>query len=265
MSTNKKALVTGYSHGIGKAIAIALAKSGYDVGINYCGNREGAEDTLRIIRENGGTAAIFHGDVGNYRSLEQMFRNFIDEFGTIDLLVNNAGVSEFHPILETTEAEWDHITDIDWKGTYFGTQFAAREMVRAGHGGVVINMASNHVDGCFPEANVYAPSKAAVDTFTKNAAMELAPHGIRVVAVAPGYTNVWTLDNPVQAARARIPLKRFAEPEEIAEIIVFLASDKCAYMTGTRVTVDGGALLPVVPENALETTSILDPAKKDKL
>lgn len=262
---NKKALVTGSSHGIGKAIAIALGRNGYDVGINYCGNREGAEDTRRIITENGGRAEIFHADVGNYESLSRLFQDFIEVFGTIDLLVNNAGVSEFHPILETTEAQWDRITRIDWKATYFGTQFAAREMVRACHGGVIINMASNHVDGCFPEANVYAPSKAAVDTFTKNAAMELAPNGIRVVALAPGYTNVWSDDNPIQSVRSRIPLKRFATPEEIADICVFLASDKCAYMTGTRVTVDGGALLPVVPENAMETGSVLDPTKKERI
>ena len=253
----KTALVTGASHGIGQAIAIALAKNGYDVGVNYCNNAAGAEETCRLAREAGAKAVALRADVSDYASLCGLFKEFYAAFGTIDLMVNNAGVSEFHPLLEVTEAQWERITRTDWKAAFFGTQMAARNMAANKKPGVIINIASNHVDGCFPDANIYAPSKAAVDTFCRNAAMELAPYNIRVLALAPGYTDVWGADNPIQQVRERIPLRRFATPEEVADILVFLASDKCAYMTGTRITVDGGALLPVVPENTFNGGTLL--------
>ena len=165
-------------------------------------------------------------------------------------MINNAGISKFYPFLEVTEEEWKEITFTDWKGAYFGTQFAARNMIANHKEGVIINISSNHVDGCWPDANIYGPTKAALTKFGKSAAMELAPYHIRVITVAPGYTDVdWPKDHPVQLAKQHIPLKRFAEPSEIAEIIVFLASDKCRYMTGNCVTIDGGALLPILPEN----------------
>lgn len=253
----KKALVTGASHGIGKAIAIALAKNGYDVGVNYCHNLKGAEDTCEIIRNIGSTPLLLQADVSNYESLKNMFTEYEKSFDTIDLMVNNAGISEFHPLLEVTHEQWERVTHTDWMAAFFGTQFAARNMASHKTPGVIINMSSNHVDGCFPNANIYAPNKAAVAIFCKNAAMELAPYNIRVLALAPGYTNVWENDNPIQSVAERIPLRRFATPEEIADIVVFLASDKCAYMTGTRITIDGGALLPVVPENSLNGGSLL--------
>lgn len=253
----KTALVTGASHGIGQAIAITLANNGYDVGVNYCNNAAGAEETCRLARQAGAKAAALRADVGDYQALCRLFDDFAAQFGAIDLMVNNAGVSEFHPLLEVTEEQWERVTRIDWKAAFFGTQMAARSMVAHKKAGVIINIVSNHVDGCFPDANIYAPSKAAVDTFCRNAAMELAPHGIRVLALAPGYTDVWEPDNPIQAVRERIPLGRFATPQEVANILLFLASDQCAYMTGTRVTVDGGALLPVVPENTFNGGSLL--------
>lgn len=261
----KTALVTGASHGIGKAVAVALAKNGYDVGVNYCGNREGAQETCRLVREAGGKALPLQADVGDYAALCGMFDAFFAEFETIDLMVNNAGISVFHPFLEVTEQQWERITRIDWKATYFGTQLAARNMAAHGRGGVIINMSSNHIDNCFPDASIYAPSKSAVTTFTRNAAMELAPHNIRVVALAPGYTRVWDPDNPIEQARERVPLRRFATPEEIADILVFLASDKCSYMTGNRVTVDGGALLASATENEFTGGALYDsPAKREE-
>ena len=253
----KTALVTGASHGIGQAIAITLANNGYDVGVNYCNNADGAEETCRLARQAGAKAVALRADVGDYQALCGLFDAFFAKFGAIDLMVNNAGVSEFHPLLEVTEEQWERVTRIDWKAAYFGTQLAARNMAANGTAGVIVNIVSNHVDGCFPDANIYAPSKAAVDTFCRNAAMELAPYHIRVLALAPGYTDVWAPDNPIQAVRERIPLGRFATPQEVANILLFLASDQCSYMTGTRVTVDGGALLPVVPENTMTGGALL--------
>lgn len=245
----KTAIITGASHGIGRSVAIALAKNGYDVVVNYCNDAAGAEDTCLQARAFGGRAEAYRADVSDNAELQGMFDWFDKEFGGLDLMVNNAGVSEFHPLLEVTEKQWEHVNGIDWKGTYFGTQFAARNMVAHGIQGVIINMSSNHVDACFPDANIYAPCKAAVTTFTRNAAMELSVHGIRVIAFAPGYTKVWSDDNPINKAMERIITGRFATPEEVAEVLVFLASDKCSYMTGNRITMDGGALLPSVTEN----------------
>lgn len=254
----KKALVTGSSHGIGQAIAIALAKAGYDVAINYHKNEAGAKETARYVQEAGGQALLLKADVGSYEELCQMFELYEKEFTSIDLMVNNAGVSEFYPLLEITEKQWEKINFIDWKGTFFGSQMAARLMVKNKTHGVIINMSSNHVDGCWPKANTYAPVKAAVARFSKSAAYELAPYGIRVLALAPGYTNVWSDDHPVHEVKSRMLLGRFATPEEIANILVFLASDACSYVTGTTITADGGALLPVFVENDFNGGSPFD-------
>lgn len=254
----KKALITGASHGIGQAVAVALAKAGYDVAVNYRKNADGAKKTARLIEKAGGKALLLQADVRSCEELEAMFDQYQQNFQTIDLMVNNAGVSEFYPLLEITEKQWERITFTDWKGTFFGTQMAARLMVKTKKPGVIINMGSNHVDGCWPKANTYAPSKAAVTRFGKSAAYELAPYGIRVLTLSPGYTNVWPEDHPVQEIAPRLPFKRFAKPEEIADILVFLASDACNYMTGTTITVDGGALLPIYAENDLNGGSPFD-------
>lgn len=250
---NKKAaLVTGASHGIGQSIAIELAKSGYSVGINYCRNEKGAQHTLDEIKKVGGHGIIIKGSVADNDELASVFEAFYAEFGTIDLMVNNAGITKFYPLLEVTEDQWKEITFTDWKGAFFGTQFAARKMVEQKKPGLIINISSNHVDGCWPKANIYAPTKAALTKFGRNAAMELAPYGIRVITVAPGYTDVgWDKDDPIYEVPERLPLKRFATPEEVSRVIAYVASDDCAYMTGNCITIDGGALLPIIPENDL--------------
>lgn len=246
----KNALVTGAGRGIGRAIALELGAQGYAVGVNYLHSREGAQEVCGAIHAAGGRAIPLPADVGNCTQLQAMFSEFFDRIGPIDLMVNNAGLSKFYPFLEVTEEQWLELTFSDWKGAFFGTQYAARNMVANKKQGVIINISSNHVDGCWPQASIYGPTKAALTKFGKSAAMELAPYGIRVITVAPGYTDVgWPKDHPVQLAKPRIPLKRFAEPAEIAKIVAFVASDACAYMTGNCVTVDGGALLPILPEN----------------
>ncbi len=246
----KNALVTGAGRGIGKAIALELGKDGYAVGVNYLHSKAGAQAVCDEIIANGGKAIPLQADVGNCEQLQTAFDLFFEKIGPIDLMVNNAGLSKFYPFLEVTEEEWMELTCSDWKGAFFGTQYAARNMIENKKTGVIINISSNHVDGCWPQANIYGPTKAALTKFGKSAAMELAPHGIRVVTIAPGYTDVdWPKDHPVQLAKPRIPLKRFAEPSEIAKILVFTASDACSYMTGNCITIDGGALLPILPEN----------------
>ena len=246
----KNALVTGAGRGIGRAIALELGRKGYAVGVNYLHSKSGAQAVCDEITARGGKAVPLQADVGKNAELSAMFEAFFEAFGSIDLMVNNAGLSKFYPFLEVTEEQWTELTFSDWKGAFFGTQYAARNMVEHSKQGVIINISSNHVDGCWPQANIYGPTKAALTKFGKSAAMELAPYGIRVITVAPGYTDVdWPKDHPVQLAKPRIPLKRFAEPQEIAKIVAFLASDACSYMTGNCVTIDGGAPLPILPEN----------------
>ncbi|MGD1815395.1 MAG: SDR family NAD(P)-dependent oxidoreductase [Pleomorphochaeta sp.] len=246
----KNALVTGASHGIGQAIAIELAEKGYNVGINYFHNLKGAEETAKEVEKRGAKALIIQADVSKNADLEKMFTTFEKEFKSIDVMVNNAGISEFYPILEATEEQWKKVIFCDFKGCFFGTQLAARLMVKNNTKGVILNIGSNHTDGCWPNATIYASSKAAVKKFGENAAMELAEYGIRVTTLSPGYTNVdWPKDHPIFNSMEKIPLKRFASPKEVAKIAAFLCSEDCAYMTGNCVVVDGGSLLPILPEN----------------
>ncbi len=261
----KKALITGASRGIGRAAAVELARQGYDIGINYNSSEAAAKEVYEIVRGEGADAVLLKANVGVIAEIDTMFGQFMEKFGRIDLLVNNAGISVFKPFIHVTEEMWDSITNIDWKGSYFCAQRAARLMIRDGIRGVILNLSSNQKDGCWPTASVYGPTKAAVTKFTKNCALELSPYGIRVCAIAPGYTDVgWPKDNPIHEAAGKIPMKRFASPEEIARVIARLVSDDFDYMTGSCLDIDGGALLPVITENDLDTDWSSTTVKKDQ-
>ena len=258
--SRKIALVTGSGRGIGKGIAIELAKAGYDLGIHYSSSAEGAQDTAQKCRALGARAEVYQADIRHVAEIRAMFDAFFAAFGHIDLLVNNAGITRFQPFLEATEEMFDTVVNTDLRGTYFCAQAAARNMVENGVKGVIINISSNHAQGCWPAASFYAAAKAGVDKLGRNIAMELAPHGIRVVTVAPGYTHIPENDRPgagrpawIDAISRRIPIGRIAEPEEIGRAVVFLASDGAGCITGTTLSIDGGALLPVVAENRFGT------------
>ncbi len=258
--SRKIALVTGSGRGIGKGIAIQLARAGYDLGIHYATSGEGARDTAGKCRALGARAELFQADIRHTDQIRAMFEAFFKVFGHIDLLVNNAGITRFQPFLEATEEMFDTVIGTDLRGTYFCAQAAARNMVENGVKGVIINISSNHSQGCWPIASFYAAAKAGVDKLGRNIAMELAPHGIRVVTIAPGYTHIPESDRPMTPQReahlkafySRIPAGRFAEPREIGDAVVFLASDSAGYITGTTLYMDGGALLPVLAENRFE-------------
>ena len=262
----KVALVTGGSKGIGRAVALNLAEAGYDVGINYHSHAQDAEETKKKILDMGRRAEVYRADVGKVDQIRSMFAKFTEDFGPIDLLVNNAGVSMFAPLVDASEELWDMVNFIDWKGTYFCTQEAARLMIAHHTNGVIINLSSNQKDSCWPTASIYGPVKAAIAKFTEHAALELARYGIRVLAIAPGYTDVgWPTENPVHEAKEKIPCKRFATPEEIARVIRHLVSDDFSYMTGSCLTIDGGATLAVVTETNLDTnwsSTALTPEKE---
>ncbi|GGE02132.1 SDR family NAD(P)-dependent oxidoreductase [Paenibacillus nasutitermitis] len=250
---SKKALVTGSSSGIGRTIAIELAKNGYDVGFNYFStHKEEAESACQEAAKYGGTHDVFYGDVSSVASIAHMFAAFIEKYRTIDLLVNNAGITKFQPFLEATEELWDKITNTDWKGSYFCTQQAARYMVEKGVKGSIINITSVHQELNFPHASVYGPSKAALNKFTQHAALELAPYGIRVNAIAPGSIkndNSEAYTPRQQMFISRTPLQRMGVKEEIAGAVLFLSSDSAQYITGTTLAVDGGAMLPALLDN----------------
>ena len=248
----KIALVTGSSRGIGRSIALHLAENGYDVGVNYVSSKEKALEVCRQIEEKGARTICIQGDVSKTEDINRMFDTFFEHFDHIDLLVNNAGITRFAPFLEVTEEMWDKVNHTDWKGSFFCAQRAARNMVEKGVKGVIINISSNHQTGCWPRASAYGPAKAALLKFTQNAALELARYGIRVNAIAPGYTIMGDGISSSEIGKriaSRIPLKRFASTDEIAKAVLYLASDQAAYITGTCLTIDGGALLPVITEN----------------
>lgn len=246
----KTALVTGAAKGIGRQIALELARAGYNIVVNYHSDEAAAKNLCCQAEDMGVKALPVYADMGHLPDIRQMYQTALGYFGELHVAVNNAGISSEVYFLDATEEMFDRMTAIDWKGVYFSSQFAAKHMVEKGIRGVIINVTSNQVDGCWPRATIYAPTKAAVGKFTKNAAMELALKGIRMVAVAPGYTDVgWEPGDIRLEAAMRLPMRRFATTTEIAKGVVYLASEDAAYITGSTLTIDGGATLPVVAAN----------------
>lgn len=246
----KTVLITGGAKGIGKQISLSMAKEGYNIVVNYRSDESAAKKICEQAKEYGVKSLAIYGDMGKIEDIEAMYHKAFEEFGVIDTVVNNAGISNEVYFLEATEEMFDTMTAVDWKGLYFSSQIAAKRMIEYKVEGVIINISSNQVDGCWPRATIYASTKAAVSKFTKNAAMELSLKGIRMVAIAPGYTDVGWLPGDIRLEAAkRLPLKRFATTEEIAQAVIYIASNKATYITGTTLTIDGGATLPVVAAN----------------
>lgn len=253
MTVRKAALVTGAGRGIGAGIALKLAEAGYDVGVHYGASEEGAKQIADQIRQSGREAVVLQADLRQVTEARALADRFVDQFGRIDLLVNNAGITKFSHFLEMEETTFDDIFQTDVKGLYFCTQQAARHMVQLGIRGVVVHISSNHAMGCWPNSSVYAAAKAGVNKLTMNMALDLAPHGIRVVGIAPGYTH-HRLHPPkpseiADSVASRIPMGRLCSPLEIGDAVVYLSSENAGYVTGTTLNMDGGALLPVVAQN----------------
>lgn len=248
----KGALVTGGALGIGQAIAARLAEAGAAVAIADINESAGAETVAQIVRA-GGTASFVRADAGSASDAQVAVAQAVQTLGGVHILVNNAGIFPFSSALETTEALWDRVLDINLKSQFFYTQAAARAMIDAGHGGAIVNIAS--IDAFHPTGNLvhYDASKGGAVMLTKSLAKELGPRGIRVNAIAPGGVNTPgartaqgapIMDTAaVQAMMARLPLGRMGEPDDIATVALFLASDAARYVTGTTIVVDGGFLL----------------------
>lgn len=246
----KAVLVTGGAKGIGHSISVKLAEAGYDVVVNYHNRPKEAEKTLEEIRSFGVEGCMIYADMSNLDDIKKMYDEAYAEMGELYAVVNNAGVGVEKYFFDTTEEDFNFMVNVDFKGVYFSTQFAAKKMVEKGTAGLIINVTSNQAVGNWPRSTVYGPTKAAVSKFTQNAAMELALKNIRVNNIAPGYTDAgWEPGDHRFAAAPLLPLKRFASMDEIGASVVYMCSDAASYMTGATLTLDGGALLPVVACN----------------
>ena len=242
------ALVTGAQQGIGRATALALARAGMDVALNYLDDRVAAEKAAAEIRALGRRALVVAGDVSRAADVEAMLGAVGRGLGVPHVLVNNAGIYPRSPFLELAEHEWDAVLGVNLKGSFLCAQAAARAMVAAGRRGVIINLASQAIRGA-PLGVHYTASKGGVVAMTRAMALALAPHGIRVNAVAPGLTDTaqpryeHSEDTMAELSRA-VPLGHMAAPDDIAEVIVFLAGDSARHITGQTVHANGGSYLP---------------------
>ena len=243
MLKNKIALITGAGRGIGRAIAIALAKEGAEVVINYNGSEERAKEVKQTIEENGGKASIYKCNVSDFAACEAMIKDIVKEYGHLDILVNNAGITKDGLIMKMKEEDFDSVLNVNLKGTFNTIRHSARQMLKQ-RSGKIINISSvSGILGNVGQAN-YAASKAGVIGLTKTMARELGSRGITVNAIAPGFVDTEmteVLSSQVkEAAVAQIPLGRFGETQDIANTVAFLASEKADYITGQVICVDGG-------------------------
>ena len=245
----RAALVTGAQQGSGRAIAIAFAEAGADVAINYLDDLPAADAVAAEVRRLGRRAVVLQGDVAEVSTGTALVDATVAALGGIDILVNNAGVFPRVPFVQMSERDWDFVLDVNLKGTCFCAQAAARAMIAAGTSGTIINLSSRAVAGTSPNGAHYAASKGGIVSLTRAIALELAPHGIRVNAIAPGLIDTAqprhgnTEDRLQQWARES-PAGRMGRPDEIAAVAVFLASDKAAFMTGQTLHPNGGAYMP---------------------
>jgi len=240
---NKRALVTGAGTGIGRSIALELAAQEAQVALHYSHSRAGAERAVQEIVAAGGVAMCYQADLSSPQAGMALVEQAAGVLGGLDILVNNAGITEEVPFLEATPEHFDKLWQVNIRGQYFCAQAAAKQML--GHGGVIINLASVHGLAGSPGNSAYAATKGAIIAFTRTVAVELAPKGIRMAAVAPGWIEVeghWQRYegyDPVGAGKI-ISAGRVGQPEEVARTVAWLASDAASYIVGQTIVVDGG-------------------------
>jgi glucose 1-dehydrogenase len=244
----KVAIVTGGNSGIGMAIVLELARQGASLVIDYVAHPEATEALEKQVAALGDQVIGVDADVSKVADLQRLVDATVERFGRLDVMVNNAGVETRTSVLDTTEAQYEKVLGINLRSAFFGTQLAAKQMVKQGGGGRIINISSIHEDWPMPGNIAYCLSKGGMRMLTRTAGVELAPHNILVVGVAPGAVatpiNLVTMKDPalMQRLNAAIPIGRMAKPEEIGSVVAFLASDQSSYMTSTTLIVDGGMM-----------------------
>lgn len=242
----KSAIVTGASRGIGREIALQLAKEGARVAVNYSGSKDKADEVVEMITAAGGEAFAIQADISNVDSVKNMVDQTLEAFGSIDMLVNNAGITKDNLLMRMKEDEWDDVINTNLKGVFLCTKGVTRQMMRQ-RAGKIVNVASIvGVSGNPGQAN-YVAAKAGVIGFTKTAAKELATRNINVNAVAPGFVTTDMTDALSEDVKNQmlsvIPLGKLGSPENVARTVLFLLSEDAAYITGQTIHVDGGMVM----------------------
>lgn len=246
---NKRAVVTGAAQGIGRAVALRLAREGASVLIADT-DEQASSNTLEELKQLGADCDVFKLNVSKRSEVEAMFAHAVEKWGGVDVQVSVAGIMDRAPFLEMDDEFWDHVLDTNLRGTFLCGQLAARQMVKQGSGGRIVNFASN--SGIFGGRGraAYGATKAGIINLTQTMAIELAEHNILVNAIAPGATKTRAVsgDVPAPSVYNRAPIQRFAEPEEIAALACFAASDDCSFTTGHVLAADGGFTIAGVME-----------------
>jgi glucose 1-dehydrogenase len=245
---NKTVVVTGGNSGIGEAIVLAAAAEGANVVIDFVAHPDETAALIAKVEAAGGHAVGVKADVSRPSDLQAMIQKAVDSYGRLDVLINNAGIETRTSLLDTTEADFDKVVAVNLKSAFFGTQIAANQFISQGGGGLVLNISSVHEDWPMPGNIAYCVAKGGVRMLTRTAGVELGHHDIRVVNIAPGAVatpiNASTEDDPkkLKTLESSIPLQRLAQPSDIAEVVVLLASGRARYMTATTVVIDGGIM-----------------------
>jgi len=245
---NKVAVITGSSLGIGSAIALAFAKEGAAVAVDYRSHPDEAKEIVEQIESFGSKAISVHADVSSPEDVKNLIQKAVEEFGRLDVMINNAGMEEKMPFLETPLDVWNRTIAVDLTGAWLGCQEAAKQMVSQGGSGRIINVSSVHEDLPMPTNSPYCAAKGGLRMLMRTIAVELAPHNITVNNIAPGAVDT-PMDAPLeqdahqmQQLLSEIPLRRMAKPEEVAALAVYLASDAASYVTGSTFVIDGGMM-----------------------
>lgn len=244
---NKVAVVTGGNSGIGAAIVLELAKEGANIVIDYISHPEATDELEQKVHALGDQAIGIQADVSKVADLQKLVDGAVEKFGRLDVMVNNAGIESRTSVLDTTEDQYEKVLEVNLKSAFFGTQLAAKQMIKQG-GGRIINITSVHEDWPMPGNIAYCLSKGGVRMLTRTAGVELAKENVLVVGVAPGAVatpiNTSTMKDPklMEKLNSAIPIGRMAKPEEIASVVAFLAGDGASYMTATTVFADGGMM-----------------------
>jgi 3-oxoacyl-[acyl-carrier protein] reductase len=246
MLQGKVALVTGASRGIGRAIALELARQGANVAVNYAGSEAKAYEVVEEIKKMGKEAVAIQADVSSAEAVERMVKTVLEQFSRIDILVNNAGITRDNLLMRMKEEEWDQVINTNLKGVFHCIKAVTRPMMKQRYGRIVNIASIVGISGNPGQAN-YVAAKAGVIGLTKTAARELASRNITVNAVAPGFITTDMTDSLSDELKAemlkQIPLARFGEPEDVAKVVAFLVSDAASYMTGQTLHVDGGMVM----------------------